>query len=448
VTPAPAIPARRARPLVPAPRLLWLLGLALAAALAASIEPALLPAWNVLAAALGVIALVDLLVALRAPAPGARREVPGSLPLGVRHEISLRFANQATRPVTLDAYDHHPPGFETVGLPQRVTLPALGWAELRYAVRPVVRGVARFGPVETRVASPLGLWLRTRFLGEECEVRVYPNFAALTGYALLATDNRLSQIGVLQRRRRGEGLEFHQLREYREGDVPRQIDWKATARTVKLVSREYQDERDQQVLLVLDCGRRMGARDGEISHFDHVLNAALLVAYVSLRQGDAVGLMTMSGERRFLAPRKSQAMIKLILNRVFDLQPSLAASDYYDAAVEVMKRCRKRTLVVILSNMRDEDDDTLGPALRLLQSRHLVLFASLRESILTRALVARVDTFERALTHAAAAGYLGARELAFKRIEKGGAVCLDVEPQELPIALVNRYLDIKRSGRL
>lgn len=448
MTPARGTSGRRARPLVPTTRLLWLVGLALAAALAASIEPAFLPAWNVLAGALGVIALADMAVAFRAPAPAARREVPGSLPLGVRHEISLRFANGTARPTTLDAYDHHPPGFETAGLPRRVTLPAHGWAELRYAVRPVERGVARFGPVETRIASPLGLWQRTRFLGEGCEVRVYPNFAALTGYALLATDNRLSQIGVLQRRRRGEGLEFHQLREYREGDVPRQIDWKATARTVKLVSREYQDERDQQVLLVVDCGRRMGAKDGEISHFDHVLNAALLVAYVSLRQGDAVGLMTMSGERRYLAPRKSQATINLILNRVFDLQPSLAASDYYDAALEVMKRFRKRTLVVILSNMRDEDDDTLGPALQLLQSRHLVLFASLRENILTRALAARVDTFERALTHAAAAGYLGARELAFRRIEKGGAVCLDVEPENLPIALVNRYIDIKRSGRL
>jgi len=448
VTPAPGLPRRRARPLVPATRLLWLVGLVLAAALAASIKPDLLPAWTVLAGTLIAIALVDMLAALRAPAPAARREVPASLPLGVRHEVSLRFANPAARRITLDAFDHHPPGFEAVGLPRRVSLPAGGWTEMRYSVRPVERGVAHFGPVEARIASPLGLWLRARYLGQECDVKVYPNFAALTGYALLATDNRLSQIGVLQRRRRGEGLEFHQLREYREGDAPRQIDWKATSRATKLVSREYQDERDQQVLLVIDCGRRMGAKDGEISHFDHVLNAALLVAYVSLRQGDAVGLMTMSGEQRYLAPRKSKSTINLILNRVFDLQPTLAASDYYDAALEVMKRFRKRTLVVILSNMRDEDDDTLSPALRLLQSRHLVLFASLRENIITRALAARVDTFERAVTHAAAASYLGARELAFRKIEKGGAVCLDVEPEGMPIALVNRYLDIKRSGRL
>jgi uncharacterized protein (DUF58 family) len=319
---------------------------------------------------------------------------------------------------------------------------------LRYSVRPVQRGELGFGLVETRLTSRAGLWHVRRWIGEPGATRVYPNFAALTRFALLATDNRLSQIGVLQRRRRGEGLDFHQLREYREGDAQRQIDWKATSRTRRLVSREYQDERDQQVMLMIDCGRRMNAQDDALAHFDHVLNAALLLAYVSLRQGDAVGFQTMSGDARWLAPRKSGATVNLILNRVYDLQPTLHTTDYYSAAVELMKRLRKRALVVMLSNLRDEDDDTLAPALRLLQGRHLVLFASLRESILSRALVARADTFDRAVTHAATAEYLQKRELAFKRLERGGAVCLDVEPEHLPIALVNRYIDIKRSGRL
>jgi hypothetical protein len=113
-----------------------------------------------------------------------------------------------------------------------------------------------------------------------------------------------------------------------------------------------------------------------------------------------------------------------------------------------MQRTRKRSLVVMLSNLRDEDDETLAPALRLLQSRHLVLFASLRENILSRALSARVDTFDRALTHAATADYLRSRELTFRRLERAGAVCVDEEPEGLPMALVNRYTDIKRGGRL
>jgi uncharacterized protein (DUF58 family) len=395
-----------------------------------------------------VAALADALLVLRGARPTVARTVPGSLPLGVRHEVALRVENPGDAALTLEVYDHHPPHASVEGLPRTVTVQAGGWAEVRYGLTPVERGEAPFGATALRIASPLGLWLLRLDVGHPQSVRVYPNFAALTRFAIMAVDHRLSQIGVLQRRRRGEGLDFHQLREYREGDVPRQIDWKATARSGHLVSREYQDERDQTLLLLVDCGRRMGAKDGELAHFDHVLNAALLLAYVALRQGDAVGLLTMSGPTRWLAPRKSAATVNLLLNHVYDLQPSPATTDYHAAATEVIKRMRKRALVVVLSNLRDEDDDTLGPALALLQSRHLVLFASLREAILSRALAARVDTFDRAVTHAATADYLARRELAFRRMERGGAVAVDVEPDELPIALVNRYLDIKRAGRL
>jgi uncharacterized protein (DUF58 family) len=113
-----------------------------------------------------------------------------------------------------------------------------------------------------------------------------------------------------------------------------------------------------------------------------------------------------------------------------------------------MARMRRRALVVVLTNLRDEDDDTLTPALGLLRKRHLVVLASLREAILGRALAARVDSFDRAVTHAAAAEYLAQRERAFGRIGAAGATCLDVEPERLAISLVNHYLELKRQGRL
>ena len=433
---------------LPSRRLLGLAGLLAAAGVAASALATAPLVWPAAAALLGLFALVDLVAVWRDLPPAASRQAPTSFALGVERDIGLAIVNRGRRMLEIEAYDHHPTAFRARGLPLRVRVPAGAVAELSYLARPVTRGAHDFGLLELRLASPFKLWQRTLRAADRLPVRVYPNFAAIAGYSLLATDHRLSRIGVLQRQRRGEGLEFHQLREYREGDMQRQIDWKATARTMKLISREYQDERDQTVMLLLDCGRRMSAKDGELAHFDHVLNAALLLAYASLRQGDAVGLMTMSGPLRWLAPRKSAATVDLILNRVYDLEPSGLTSDYYSAAVELMKRARKRALVVILSNLRDEDDDTLGPALRLLQSRHLVLFASLREEILSRALVTRVDSLDRALTHAATADYLRQRELAFRRMERSGALCLDVEPGRLPIALVNRYLEIKRARRL
>src|SRR3954465_6056986 len=433
--------------ILPAPRLLWIVAALLPAALAASIYGAQ-PLWFAAGARARAAALADAVMALRLPAPGLARQVPHALALGVRTEVSLRILNRARRRIRLQIHDHPPASLWAEGLPRALVLAAGGWTELRYQVRAVTRGEARFGRAGARLAPPLALWQVTRRAGDEAPVRVYPNFQALARYTLLATDNRLSQIGVLQVRRRGEGREFHQLREYRQGDPPRAIDWKATARTGRLIAREYEEEKDQRVLLVIDCGRRMASKDGELSHFDHTLNAALLLAHVALRQGDAVGMLTMGGVSRYCEPRKSVGAVHAILNRAYDIEPTLAVPDFQQAARDIMLAQRRRALVIMLTNLRDEDDDTLLPALKLLRTRHLVVLASLREAILSRALSARVDSFDRAVTHAAAADYLAARERAFRRIETAGAITLDVEPERLPIALVNRYLGLKREGRL
>jgi len=433
---------------LPCTRLLWLLAGVMALAIAVSVMPQFQPQWAVLAGALALVAALDLAAAMRTPAPALERRIASSLALGVPVEVALRVANRSGARLRCEVHDHHPPSFECEGLPRPLALGPREWIELGYQARPVARGEARFASAELRVFSPLKLWQVTRRVGEETPVRVYPNFRALARYSLLATDNRLSQIGVLQVRRRGEGMEFHQLREYRQGDSQRAIDWKATARTARLIAREYEDEKDQRVLLVIDCGRRMASKDDELSHFDHTLNAALLLAHVAARQGDAVGMLTMGGVNRYSEPRKSVAAVHAILNRAYDIEPTLAVPDYQQAAREIMTRVRRRALVILLTNLRDEDDDVLMPALNLLKTRHLVVLASLREAILGRALSARVDSFDRAVTHAAAADYLAQRDRIFRRIGAAGVITLDVEPERLPIALVNRYLELKRGGRL
>ena len=273
--------------MLPSRRAIWisfgLLGLGIAASIAG-----LQAFWYPLAALFAIALLADALLLRRIPTPEVARRIPPALALGVRTGIVLRVTNASGTPLRAELHDAYPPDFEAEGMPRAGMLAPRAWIELAYEVRALSRGAKRFGPAELRVATPLGLLQATRFAGPEQAVRVYPNFRALAKYTLLATDNRLSQIGVLQVRRRGEGMEFHQLREYREGDPHRAIDWKATARTARLISREYEDEKDQRVMLVVDCGRRMAAKDevGEdaLSHFDHTLNAALLLAHAAVRQ--------------------------------------------------------------------------------------------------------------------------------------------------------------------
>jgi uncharacterized protein (DUF58 family) len=277
---------------------------------------------------------------------------------------------------------------------------------------------------------------------------VYPNFRAVSRYSLLAAANRAGELGVRRRPRRGEGLEFHQLREYRQGDSLRQIDWKATARLRRAVSREYEEERDQQIVFLLDCGRKMHARDGALSHFDHALDAVLLLAHVALRQGDAVGLLAFSGAPRWLAPRKGAKQLDRVLNAVYDLESGTRASDYIEAAQQLASRLAKRALVVVVSNLRDEDHEELLLAARLLGRRHLVFVASMKERALSRALETRVKDLDSALTISATHQYLQARRHAHERLRKNGILALDAEPQQLAVALVNGYLDVKASGIL
>jgi uncharacterized protein (DUF58 family) len=315
-------------------------------------------------------------------------------------------------------------------------------------LRPPRRGELEFSGCDLRLSSPLGLWSRRRTLPLPVRVRVFPNFSEISHYTLLATDDRLGQLGVRRRQRRGLGAEFHQLREYRRGDSLRQIDWKATSRVRKLISREYQDERDQRLLFLLDCGRRMRHADSGRGHLDEALNALLLLAYVAVRQGDAVGLMTFGGPKRWLAPRKDSDTVNRLLNAVYDLQPTPEAADPLAAARELMQTQTRRAMVLMLTNSRDEDQEELAAAIRLLRRRHLVVVADLRETALERTLAEPVTDRDSALRFHGVQGYLQARRDHHERLGHLGAYVLDLLPRQLPVALVNQYFAVKRAGTL
>ncbi len=430
----------------PSRKLVGLAAVALALGLAAAFWPPLVSAWWAALALLAVGAAFDASLAI-GPVDALRR-IPQTLAIGTRHKVTLELENRGRRVARLLVFDHVPAGMNARGLPRALELEAGARAAFEYEISPSQRGELRIGALELVARSPLGLWRRRIRAGAEQRVRVYPNFRAVSRYALLAAANRAGELGIRRRPRRGEGLEFHQLREYRQGDSLRQIDWKATARLRRAVSREYEEERDQQIVFLLDCGRKMHARDEALSHFDHALDAVLLLAHVALRQGDSVGLLAFSGSPRWLAPRKGAKQLDRVLNSVYDLESGTRASDYLEAAQQLASRLAKRALVVVVSNLRDEDHEELLLAARLLRRRHLVLVASMKERALSKALETRVKDLDAALTISATHQYLQARRRAHERLRKGGVLALDAEPQQLAVALVNGYLDVKASGIL
>ncbi len=398
--------------------------------------------------ALILIAVQDLTLLRALPTPDVQRDLPAVVPVAVERQLVLRLRHGGTRPLWVQVQDLHPGDWPVFGLPRQVQLPVGRELELPYRITPIARGQFEFAACVLRLRSPFALWWQQRRVGKPQSLRVYPNFAPLAKLALIGSEQASRVMGAHLKRRRGEGTEFQQLREYRTGDSMRQIDWKASQRARKLISRDYQDERNQQVMLLLDTGRRLLARDGALAHFDHVLNAALMVAYMALRQGDAVGLLASGGASRYMSPGRGLGTIDTLLNTVFDLHAEPVATDYLEAAMRLSARQSRRSLVLLITNVRDEDIEDLVAAVRQLQRRHLVCVASLREQVLDHSLQQEVLGFDDAVRVSAMAQYVEQRTRAHQALRAQGTEVLDVNCNELPAALVQHYLAIKRAGRL
>jgi uncharacterized protein (DUF58 family) len=384
-----------------------------------------------------------------------RRRLPPAFAIGVTRPVRIVLEHDGSRAWSCDLHDHVDSSVETGGLPVAVVLPARSAVDTTYTVTPTRRGEIEFAPAALRVRSRWALCDLLVRLGASEARRVYPDFAQIARYAWLAGDRRLREIGIKTYQQRGEGTDFKQLADYRYGDAVRHIDWKATLRLDKPIVREFQDERDQRVMLLIDCGRRMRSDDRTravgAAHFDQVLNAVMLLAYVALGQGDAVGALTFgtpAGDERLFAPRKGSHALTALMSELYGVQPTPSHSDYVAAAQNLLRREAKRALVIVITNFRDEDGSELGLALKLLRSRHLVLLASVRERIVGELIAQPLSSGNAALEVASAHLYEQARRDAFRRLAARDALMVDAEPDRLGVELVNRYRAVKRAGMI
>lgn len=432
----------------PTNRLLKLLSAWLVLALAACVWERLEILWQVTGGALLLVMIVDALTLPRRGKVAAQRSVPGRFALGVASQVTLTLTHTARRSLDLELFDGIPTAAEAEGLPHHVNVPAGEFAAVTYEARFVRRGEHVFAPAHVLAGSLCGLWRNLHFVAGESQTRAYPNYEPVVRFALLAMANRVEQMGIVKRRRMGASLDFHQLRDYQDGDVLSRIDWKATSRRRTLVSRDFEETRNQTILLVPDCGRRMRALDGGLSQFDHCLNAMLLIAFIALRQGDEVGVAGFGGVQRWLPPVKGAHSMPKLLNHLYNYEASSEPSDFIEAAERVMTLQRRRALVILLTNLRSEDGATLAAAVSAMQRRHLVLAATLREEELEQRADAPIDHLHDALRFGALTHYYGERRRLLESLRARRVLTVDESAQMLPVALANKYLDVKAGGLL
>ena len=365
--------------LLPSPRLAVYVGLGAALWVAA----AFVPAWRALVVLYDVVLLLvagcDLILSPRPRDLEIRREFESKMNLGAANEVRLHARNRSKLPVSLVVRDETPPGWIVTredeaaiaqNSPDTAPLPTLPRVTLRleagregsdgYGLTPARRGDFRFGALHARYPTVLGLWFRQfKSTPENDAARVYPDISAVKRYELALREGKMRDIGLHLLRLRGQGTEFESLREYNSSDEYKAINWKASARRGKLISTNYEIERDQTIVICLDCGRMMtsmavakskdeggrmkdeGAPDHPsslilhpstptpLSKLDCAINATVLLAHVAASMGDSVGLLLFSdGVLKWLPPRKGRLQTGQIIEALYSAQPSLVEPDY------------------------------------------------------------------------------------------------------------------------
>jgi uncharacterized protein (DUF58 family) len=279
-------------------------------------------------------------------------------------------------------------------------------------------------------------------------VRVQPGVLELRRYRLLGLSHRLREAGLRAVRRPGERGSFESLADYVRGDDPRTIVWKVTARRATLTVRRYEAERSQNVLLAIDAGRLMTELLGERERIDHALAAALLLADVASAHGDRVGLLVFSDRiEKYIPP--ARLPLSRIADELGSVEPRLVESNYPAAFTHLGRRLRRRSLVVVFTDLIDAGaSSALIAQLGRSAQRHLPLAVALRNPDLDEAATRLVADKAGVYRRAAAEELIQLRAGALARMRRAGVLVADARPDDAIPAVVNRYLDVKRRGLL
>ena len=422
-------------------------------AIAAAAVTALAPVSPLVGLILANVVVLGLLVydIWQAPHPnalGIERIAPSVLTTNEVGQVTLRLHNPSRRPLSVTIRDATPPSGARTPVVHRNRIGAEGGA-LDAQIAPARRGRLELGPVTVRVSGPIGLGGRQATLPIVDNLKVYP---ALPGRSEveLRQRARLLQGGRRSTRLRGGGTDFDSLRDYHPDDEFRRINWNATARAAKPITNLYREERDQQILLLLDAGRTMAGTVAGLSRFEHALDAAIALAELAARSGDHVGVMAFASRvEAMLSPRGGLDQPRRALDVLFDRQPSLDPTDYRGAFATLLSRHRRRSLLVLFTELTEESVmQPLFDALPVLLPRHLLMIGSIVDPEVLALRSALPGSYEDAYLAAAAAQSFSARNRASAHLRSLGVSVEDREPGRLAGALADRYLQIKDAARL
>jgi len=391
-----------------------------------------------------------------------KREIPNSLAQGEITRIKLIISRtRGLLPFSIRLYDLYPDSMNITYSVFPVKIKRSGLKKslsviFEYSITPEKRGEWYFSGTDIMLSSPLRLWQLRVTHNVISGGKTYPDFKKLAKGVDLNGNPEKGEMKLI--RKRGHGLEFESLRDYQEGDSIRSIDWRATSRgrrldgRLKLIVRNYQEEQDQQILFIIDSGYRLPD-----NQFDSALEAMLMLSFVALKHGDAVAAASFGARDLWIPPGKGLKAYTALMNGLYDLHNEPVPSSPFTAMENALSHLNRRSFIIFISNFREEDGESLSWILPRINKRHLLLMVSFRENEAeklahpnttdnTEEILLKTD--EEVLKTAAASSYLANRRRLYAKWEHSGLLVLETSPVHISSALINKYMIVKKSGKL
>lgn len=431
------------------PRFYFTLVLAILLALASTIIPDGMAASLLLTLLLTGAVLADIALLPR-DALGVKRHVPPILKQAQLFQVELTLYNKGDSAARFQIVDSPPIDFTGATTMMTLRLPPKREVVQTYNLKSFRRGSFSFGAVFYRITGPLGLIQRQGKIDLPQGVQVLPDMTGEGSHDLQLALAGAFQAGRRKAMRRGEGSEFESLREHQRDDDFRHIDWKASAKRGKLISRQYETERDQRLMILLDTGRLMSPKIGDYRKLDYAINASVHLAQIALHKGDWVGYAIFNDElRAYAEPKKGQAQMSHLVRQLTSLQPTRLESDYSGIFHHVMKRCARRTLIVCFTDLGDpQSAETLLQAAMPLMPRHLPVIVTVSNSEVLAVTRKTPENGFEVYRHVAAMEIWNDYQRTLRGLRSRGVATVSVPAEELSTAAINEYLRIKESARL
>lgn len=398
----------------------------------------------------------------------ARREMNSKFSLGAENVVTLQIVNRSRHHLKLRLKDDFPSEFQFHQATHEIQLPPLTEDTVVYRLTPLRRGIYRFEDIHLRCQGILGLIIRQRHIAAGAEVKVYPNLQAVRQYELLVRRGMLGQLGLKNSRQFGEGTEIERLREYAPDDDFRRIDWNGTARHRKPIVREFETERSQDVIIMLDTGRLMASpilletsrnvqdRDTNprlqqaMLKLDYAINTTLMTSYVSTLKGDKVGLIAFADTvHQYLAPKPGKKQFLTMLESIYALQVQSVEPDFAGAFTYLASKQRKRALVILFTDILDRDAaEGLATYVAQLSKHHLVVCVTLMDSTIIALAAQKLTDSKSVYQKAIAEKLLQEKHATLEILRTRGVITLDVPAHQLTMTVVNKYLELKAKSRI